>query len=279
MKLLFVISHFYGSAKANHGSTRSPAEDRANALTQNLLALWQLFGPEQGEIDIQHRRIERANQQTLKNLDVIICTTGENHLVKDLNVEPGMFTQCPVTIEPMLLGYACHAVLRENIGKYDYYCWLEDDIIMQDPLFFEKIQAFNRATDPMAVLQPNRYEIKETGKYRKAYVDGDIRKSATEKYHNIDEQPVIELGILGRQVGFKRRLNPHAGCFFITAEQMQHWSEQPYFLDMDTSFVSPLESSANIGVIRTFRQYKPDRPYANFLEVRHLDNRFISLIR
>ncbi|HEU5118961.1 MAG TPA: hypothetical protein VFT74_20390 [Isosphaeraceae bacterium] len=37
----------------------------------------------------------------------------------------------------------------------------------------------------------------------------------------------------------------------------------------------PLESAATLGIIRTFRTYKPARECAGFLEVRHLDKRVI----
>lgn len=279
MKILFVMPHFFGPAKGNYGSTRSTAETRIAAMTECLQTLWQNFGPDQGEIDIKNRRVIPANRQSASQMDVLICTTGENHLLKDLPVEAGMFRHYPVTIDPMLLGYACHVVLRENIGKYDYYCWIEDDILMQDPLFFQKIKLFSEDKDFRVLLQPNRYEVSAQGPYRKVYVDGDIKPQATSRFHNIEEDPVIEQTILGMPITFRRRLNPHAACFFLNEEQMRFWSEQPYFLDMDTSFIGPLESGADLGLMRSFKIYKPDRHCANFLEVRHMDNRFISLIR
>ena len=58
--------------------------------------------------------------------------------------------------------------------------------------------------------------------------------------------------VLGNRVAFRRTLNPHAGSFFLSAAQMEHWARQPYFLDRDTRFIGPLESAKRRdGVQRT----------------------------
>ena len=155
---------------------------------------------------------------------------------------------------------------------------MEDDLIINDPYFFEKIKWFNALTDNENILQPNRYEISSRGKVLKAYVDGDINPRATENYQNINELSNIHTKFLGQNMLFQRPLNPHSGCFFLNQKQMEHWTNQPYFLDMDVSFISPLESSASLGIMKTFRVYKPSPQNANFLEVQHYGNSFLSLI-
>jgi hypothetical protein len=57
---------------------------------------------------------------------------------------------------------------------------------------------------------------------------------------------------------------------------MAHWAAQPYFLDRDTGFIGPLESAATLGIMRTFRVYKPANENANFLEIEHYGNGYIS---
>ncbi len=79
-------------------------------------------------------------------------------------------------------------------------------------------------------------------------------------------------------VTFNRALNPHAGCYFLNAEQMDYWAKKPYFLDRDTSFISPLESAATLGIMKTFRVYKAASEQANFLEIQHFGTAFLSLI-
>jgi hypothetical protein len=49
------------------------------------------------------------------------------------------------------------------------------------------------------------------------------------------------------------------------------------FLDRSERFAGPLESAATYGIMRTFEIYKPARENASFLEVRHLDNRYLGV--
>jgi hypothetical protein len=60
---------------------------------------------------------------------------------------------------------------------------------------------------------------------------------------------------------------------------MDSWAAKPYFLDRDTSFVGPLESAATLGVMKTFRVYKPAPETGAFLEIEHPGTRFLGLIR
>ena len=50
----------------------------------------------------------------------------------------------------------------------------------------------------------------------------------------------------------------------------------PYFGDEDSSFAGPLESAASLGIIKTFRQYKPSPANAGFLELEHLHARYLG---
>ena len=75
---------------------------------------------------------------------------------------------------------------------------------------------------------------------------------------------------------FQRVNNPHAGCFFLNAKQMEASKKQPYFLDRSADFGGPLKSAATLGVMRAFNIYKPSRENADFLEVAHLHHRYIG---
>jgi hypothetical protein len=165
------------------------------------------------------------------------------------------------------------------LGGYDYYCYLEDDLLVFDPWFFVKVRWFASLAGSDCLLQPNRFEASVRGPVRKAYVDGDLALRITAPFQDIRAKPVQFHGrVMGTPVSFRRVLNPHSGCFFLGAEQMARWARQSYFLDRDTSFIGPLESAATLGVMRTFRVYKPDAASASFLEVRHHGSAFLGLI-
>ncbi|NEP84051.1 MAG: calcium-binding protein, partial [Okeania sp. SIO3B3] len=124
----------------------------------------------------------------------------------------------------------------------------------------------------------NRYEISPLGAVPKAYIDGDLKPEITAKFQNIREQYQLKGKIMERVIAFHRTLNPHSGCYFLNAEQMKEWASKPYFLDRDTSFIGPLESAATLGIMRTFKIYKPAAADASFLEIQHFGTTFLSLI-
>jgi hypothetical protein len=286
MRILFTIPHVYRQRGAKfqstsmasrpepvHGSDSAGAEVRARALTMCLTSLHQTFGIHQAHI----MNITTAcNDLITAEIEVVICTTtGADNLVDRL---PGhMFRHHPTNAEPLLLGYECHAVLADNIGKFDYFCFLEDDIHIADPLFFWKQIWFTRSFGSQAVLQPHRFELSQRLPIQKLYVDGPIRDATiSPRFQNKYVRPRVRGQILGTDVEFERVDNPHAGCFFLTSTQMEQWIGQSYFLDRATDFWGPLESAATLGLMRTFEVYKPALANAGFLEVRHLDNRYLG---
>lgn len=272
MRILFTVAHFYrAKANAGHGSERADSAHRVNALTNCLAALHQNFGIGQGFIG---RPPGPCNQDLSGSVEVVVCTAGEDHL---LGQTPGhLFEHRRTSAEPRLLGYECHAVLAERIEEFDYFCFLEDDILISDPLLFWKLRWFSEQVGGDSVLQPHRFELSLEPPIRKLYIDGPlVDPTISPRFQDRSVRPRLEGRVFGRSVHFERVDNPHAGCFFLTREQMRRWVEQEYFLDRAQGFWGPLESAATLGVMRTFRLYKPAPANAGFFEVRHLDNRYL----
>ena len=281
MRVLFTVAHFYSQAKDSggkpgHASVGGPAQKRAAALAACVSSLLQHFGG-QHMIDIYRRRLVPANRADSIEADVTVCTTRGFHLVDKLPLAPDSIRHVETDAEPPYLGYECHKVMAEGLGEYDYYCYLEDDLVIHDPLFFRKTAWFTDQTGDECVLQPNRYE-RSMGKFRKVYIDGEIRPGVTEPFQDVAHKPRLRGKVLGNDVEFIRPHNPHSGCFFLNARQMLRLSEQPYFTQPDANFISPLESAAGLHVMRAFKVYKPAPANASFLEVEHFQPNFISLI-
>ncbi len=279
MRILFTIAHFFRpDSKGKHASQRKNPEPRVHALTQSITNLHQLFGKSQSIINIGQRLAFPANQSQDSKLDIIICTTQDCHLLEQLLLPSHFYRHYPTQAEPLLLGFECQAVLRDNLGKYDYYCFLEDDLMIQDSWFFVKLNWFTQQAGDISLLQPNRYEVSVNNFTAKAYIDGDLLPRVTIPFQNIQEQPELKGKIMGMSITFNRALNPHSGCYFLNANQMAYWAKRKHFLDRDTSFVSPLESAATLSIMKTFRIYKTVAQQANFLEIQHFGTGFISLI-
>ena len=210
---------------------------------------------------------------------MVVCTTGSTHLLDRVRLGPNYFTQHPTTAEPRLLGFECHAVLRDRLGDYDFYCYMEDDLLIRDPWFFVKLHWFARQFGDEALLMPNRFEVARDRIVHKAYVDGPLLPRVTAPFQNVEEVPTLEGEVMGGRLVFQRPLNPHSGAFFLNARQMATWAARPYFLDRDASFIGPLESAASMGVMKTFRVYKPAQETGSFLEIEHPGNRFLTRIK
>jgi hypothetical protein len=210
-------------------------------------------------------------------LDVVMCTTGSLHLMDDLPLTGLHVRHHSTNATPMLTGFECQAVLSEALGSYDWYGYLEDDVVVEDPLFLDKLVWFQTQTGSSAVLQPNRFEVSATGRPNKLYIDGAITHEEVSRYQELRDQPELTFWGMGKPIRFVRPINPHAGCYFLTSEQMEIWAREPHFLDRDTSFVGPLESVGTLGIMKTFRIYKPAPDNATFLEVRHHDDHWSKL--
>lgn len=274
MRLLVTIPHYVRpGAEAvegrRYGSLAADPGLRLRALSDCLTALHHLFNA--GPCFIHHgRRIaQNAEAAVPSTLDVVICTTRGCHLLDRLALSPRYYTHLPTDAEPLLLGFACHDVLRQRLGSYDYYCYLEDDLILHDPWFFLKLAWFNRHAGDDKVLQPNRFEVGLGYLVPKVYVDGDLDPAVTAPFQDIHDTTVLMADVLDVRVQFRRTLNPHSGCFFLNSSQMAHWVHQPHFDDRASRLIGPLETAASLGILRTFQVYRPAPANADFLEVQH----------
>jgi hypothetical protein len=285
MRVLVAIPHYFGHAAGHlatdlpHGSIGGDPRPRVAALSACITALHQLYGRGQRMINQTTLRALPANAPRACDLEIVVCTTGERHLLSQLTLPAGSFRHRMSDCSPPLLGFECHAVLREGLNSHDIFAYLEDDLICRDPWLLEKLTWFNGHLGDGVLLQPNRYEVQPLGFVPKAYIDGDIARHLTARYHDLGEVPRLSSSFLGIPVQFQRAANPHSGCFLLNARQMAHWAGQPYFLDRDTSFIGPLESAATLGIMKTFRVYKPAVENASFLEIEHYGTGFISQLR
>ena len=283
-KILFVIPHYHSSGSGFYGSTGGNAAGRAAILERVVSGLHQSAGSRQAFLlwlqthapGKGNGHVVRANEAFLAELDIVICTTGDSHLVHQLRIPPFLFHHRHTGAEPMKLGFAAHQVLRENLGRYDWYCFLEDDLLIEDSMFFTKLEWFVKLHGEETTLAPHRFERSVTEPVHKLYHDGSVRPDFTAAWQDVTDRQFLGGSVLGKELRFERWPNPHSGCFFLTARQMETWVGQSHFGDGDSSFAGPLESAASLGIIKTFRQYKPSPENAAFLELEHLHPRYLG---
>src|SRR5579862_6917738 len=217
MRILFAIPHYFApSAEGNYGSERDEPETRAFVVRQCLASLVQTFSSAQGLLDGRTQAPHAANSLLAAQVDIAVCTTGGSHLLPYL---AGCgFAPVATGAEPRHLGFECHKVLRDGLGQYDYFGYLEDDLRLSDGSFFTKLAWFSAQFGDEAVLQPNRFELIDEPAPYKLYIDGNLLPGvATPPQRDPDAHRRFEVPAFGRGIVFQRVANPHSGCFFLSA--------------------------------------------------------------
>lgn len=275
-RILVTIPHFFdGGGTGEFGSTGPNLELRLRGIASTIAALHQLFGGSQSKV-IHPKKFIDVNNAEQYDIDCVVCTAGDRHLLDHLDLPPAWYERHSTEVDGILLPFECHAVLQQRFGDYDYYCYLEDDLEIRDPWFFLKQAWFNDHVGDHSVLLPNRFELARSASIARLYIDDHPSPAFAARWQKQDEQPTLGGKVMGTEVRFYRPNNPHAGCFFLTAAQMARWLEAPWFLDRDAAFVGPLESAATLGIMKTFRVYKPAPESAAFLEIMHINNRYLG---
>ena len=277
MRMLVLMPHYCrrtapsDAAPGMYGSESGDIAARARQVERAISALHQHLGRRQL---LASRNAAAANEDATVELDVVIVTTPDQHLV-DL-LPRHLFIHAMTDKEPRALGFVCHELMRDNIGRYDWYAFMEDDLEITDGLFLQKLTWFGQQFGPSALLQPNRFEVASDLATNKLYIDGNTtRPELSALFQDITVRPRLEAEALGRTYAFQRVENPHSGCFFLTAQQLERVAHSPVFGTPSADFFGPLETAATLTVMSAFDVYKPARENANFLEIHHTGRRFL----
>ena len=160
-------------------------------------------------------------------------------------------------VDPMYLGFCAQDEFERQIDEADWFLYLEDDLVLSDSLFIEKLAYFNSVTPDEALLIPNRYELWNG---RKIYVDNVWRPELA--WNRLTQVEVADWR-------FAELENPHGGCYCLSQAQLRRWLEAGRSWYGLVSFVGPRESAATGCLQECFRLYKPHAANSHFLEIRH----------
>jgi len=278
VRILICIPHFFSRTVSNEESR----QERSAILERVVQSARSTFSCEDNLFSLGRPEVRPANGLTEGDVTIALCSDSENHLLGIGKLPVDNIIHIRVQdVAPSLLGFVCHRVLAENIGDYDYFCYLEDDILITDPWLLSKIAWFTRRYGLRCLLMPNRYERSTLLEYApKSYIDGPLHQRFLQPLGGTPSDPQkqdnsIVTEYLGHPIKFVVPNNPHSGCFFLDQEQMRLWSKHETFLDQDTSFVGPLESAATFSIARVFSLYKTTAPFSNFLEVQHAGDKYL----
>lgn len=160
--------------------------------------------------------------------------------------------------------------LLEQYRDYDILGYMEDDILIEDPEFFQKIKYFHENLQSEYTVIPHRCEhIRGVGD---VILSGDPDGGRPDLFWDTKESIKIDWPTGTKEV--YRATNPHSGCFFISKQQAQriynHWNNREW----KSAFVlsGPLEQAASGRLLELLKIMKPRPEDYQFFMVRHLDD-------
>jgi len=109
------------------------------------------------------------------------------------------------------------------------------------------------------------------------FIDGTMNDHEL-RYVIPEPGPSLAAPCPGGKIYFESPKNPHAGCFVLSCSQLRAWERSENWQDGDSTFVSPLESAATLGISKNFILYKPVMAMASWLEIQHWGCSFHSLL-
>jgi hypothetical protein len=278
MRVLLVIPHYFRSIeKPVHSSNNENYLTKRKQALIDVLTLWRANFGEFAELNID-KKVFCIHEPTIEKLDIIILRNEENHLLDQSILDTFSIKKTDViTDNPKMLPFGSYQIFSREKKNYDWFIYSEDDLALRDPQFFIKQNAFQKEFGYKRLLQPNRYELNLHGPRMKTFIDGELSKTFFDHWiTRLEDSDALTQKYGQTNIQFKRAKNPHSGFFCLSQEQFEYWESKDYFLNLDSSFVSPLESAATLGILKTFSIYKP-WPNMSFLEIEHLDNKFSNM--
>jgi len=172
------------------------------------------------------------------------------------------------TGDPTRLEFHGHEMIAAAADRHDWFLFLEDDVVLHDPCFLEKLDLFNRAAaDPSLVLMPHLYEMSQG---RKVYVQRAARDGRVNPYS-------AHTAIHAPGVTFVEFENPHAAMFCLSQAQVRRWAASGRRWRGRTVWVGHNESACTGCLFECFRLYKPHPRHAHFLEAQHWGEKYATI--
>jgi len=282
MRILIAVVHFWDpEGGGRHQSLCADPYPRVAALQQLILSLRRL-SQNQSLLDIASRSVGPCNELFRHEITICLVTDGHHHVIDHLSREFGgsfkFIAAQPVS--PRHLGFEAQRFLELCLDdNYDLYGYIEDDLVIHDSLFFDKIFHFQQHFGCDNLLLPHRIEFESVPHIvDRFYIDGPIDLDELAKVIP-DPSPPLVYKCLGNDVEFVSPANPHSGCFFLTHDQLSRWVNHVSWQDGDDSWVSPLESAATLGISKVFQLYKPSFECGGWLELQHWGQSFLCKLR
>ena len=267
----FIKEHADATANPNgYGSLRQGATlGRSLAMGRCISSLLSLQrDAKTARLNIAKKQIEHwSNGNPTLEINITVVTDGR-HRLNDVLQQFGSRVQVlDVDLDdPRQLPLACRDHLINTDDGADLLAYLEDDLVINDPEFFDKQRWFLEKTNHHFCLMPHRYERCNNGNLDKLLVDGPLTPSFIEQFAKPRTNAAQGSYKGAEAVSFDITDNPHSGMFVVSASQAS--TLRTGYLPR-SGFVGPLETAATLTVLKTFPVMKTNLNNWMFLRVEH----------
>jgi hypothetical protein len=200
------------------------------------------------------------------SFSLVVNTTPDGHVVEALPAYQRTVVDVREhdDVDPMFVGFRAQDEFLARIDEFDWFLYLEDDMVFADGLLLEKLEFFNEGGPDDALLLPRQYEMWDG---RKTYIDRGPDLAKPPAWNRLNS---LEIG--GWR--FAEFENPHSATHCLSRAQLDRWAASGRRWYGRVTFVAPRESAATGSLVEAFRIYKPHPENANFLEIRHWDTKY-----
>ena len=257
--------------------------NRSDAFMRCLLGLIN-FRHESSDFFLNHvtREAELVgsnNANSIVTIEIIVAIFSEKTCLKEVILKLHPFLRvllCECEGDPTALGLKARDYLINHHSPADLNLYMEDDLVIHDDLFFDKILWVAKQTSGKIVLMPHRYEIIPNNENQSLlFVDGEMGISSDLDWH----QPCLNIasGKFHERycVQFDIPFNPHAGFFALTKAQLLSLDKD---LLPNSGFVGPLETAATFTVGKFFDIWKPSIEHRHFFKIEHAHPSFLGYL-
>ncbi len=280
------IPHFFREEAAGspYGSGQPGARQaRGLALGRCLAALLDLQrGRRDLRLHIGARQIEGlpslpplvGGADRPLELEIHIGTDGHNRLEEVLALFADRITVHTLPLrEPRELALRTRDFLIREGESAELTLYLEDDLVIADPLFLDKQSWFLAQTGGELVLMPHRYERVDQDGAGVLLIDGPLREGFIHRFRA--PGPSREVGRFagGPPIRCEVPANPHAGCFCLHRAQVERLQRLPL---AEGGFIGPLETAATLTVLEHLEVVKPCLAQWRFLCLEHAHRGFVG---
>ena len=289
LRLRVVIPHFFqegaSEASAGYGSGRS-----GNRLPRSLAlarCLGGVLGLNRGVHDwilnIAERQMEPTPASALPGLpglqvELHLFVCGEDWLQEVVELFGPRLQLHQLALEdPRQLPLAAVRQLLDMGSPADLSLYLEDDLVIQDHRYADKLAWFSQRTEHRFVLMPHRCEQTVANAPQRLFVDGPTKPEDQAEPVWAGDEDVVANGRFweGQELGFVRASNPHSGSFCLSALQLEQLRRTQW---PPTQFVGPLETASTGVILEHFPVLKPSWACRNFLTLEHVNPNFLGLL-